>query len=401
MLSVAEAQAIVLQHAQPLPAAKTPLTVSALGLVLAENVPSDLDVPPFDKAVMDGYAIHSADLLSGQGILRVIEEVTAGKTPQLAVERGQATRIMTGAPMPSGADAVVIIEKTKLLSDGRVEISDQPPRPRQNVIPRAAEMRAGEAVLQAGSILRPQEFGLLAMVGRTQVLAHPRPEVAIVATGDELAEPAQIPDPGQIRNSNGPMLAGQVHRAGGLPRMLPIAPDREDRLRELIADGLKSSVLVLSGGVSAGKLDLVPGVLEQLGVRPHFHKISMKPGKPVFFGTRGATLVFGLPGNPVSSLVCFELFVRPAVRRLMGMNDPGPCMQSAVLASDFAYQSDRPTYYPAHVELCDAGWKASLLPWSGSSDLRGLARANAFVLLPVGNHQHRSGQRFPVLFVES
>jgi molybdopterin molybdotransferase len=196
------------------------------------------------------------------------------------------------------------------------------------------------------------------------------------------------------------MLLAQVARAGGLPRSLGIAPDRLDRLRALVVEGLQAPVLVLSGGVSAGKLDLVPGVLEELGVQAHFHKVAMKPGKPVFFGTRGETLVFGLPGNPVSTLVCFELFVGPALRRLLGHADPGPRQVQASLAEDFVYRTDRPTYHPARLEVGATGWCVRPVPWFGSPDLRALTQANALVLLPAGDHQHRAGQLFPVLRLE-
>jgi molybdopterin molybdotransferase len=193
------------------------------------------------------------------------------------------------------------------------------------------------------------------------------------------------------------MLAAQVAQAGGVPRPLGIAPDRADRLRELVAEGLRAPVLILSGGVSAGKLDLVPGVLEELGVTAHFHKVELKPGKPVLFGTRDGRLVFGLPGNPVSSLVCFELFVRPALRRMGGHAEPGPRLVRAALAEDFAYRTDRPTYHPARLEAGEQGWRVRAVPWFGSPDLRGLTRANAFVLFPAGDHRHRAGEVFQVL----
>jgi molybdopterin molybdotransferase len=196
------------------------------------------------------------------------------------------------------------------------------------------------------------------------------------------------------------MLLAQVARAGGVGRYLGIARDRLDSLRSLVGAGLESAILLLSGGVSAGKLDLVPQVLQELGVQAHFHKVEMKPGKPVFFGTRGPCLVFGLPGNPVSSLVCFELFVRPAIRRLCGHADPGPCLVQARLTEDFAYQTDRPTYHPAWLEAGEQGWQVRPVPWFGSPDLRGLTRANAFVFFPPGDHRHPAGQVCPVLKVE-
>lgn len=396
MLSVAEGQAIVLDHSRPLPPAPVPLA-AALGLVLAEDVASDIDSPPYDKALMDGYALRAVDTSSGQGILTVIEEVTAGRMPERTVGPGQATRIMTGAPIPGGADAVVPVERTRLLDDGRVQI-DAVPAVGHNILPRAKEMARGQTVLPAGTILRPQAIGVLASVGRTSAKVHPQPVVAVLPTGDELVEANEAPGAGQIRNGNGPMLVAQVARAGGVPRYLGIARDRVEQLRALIEEGLGASILVLSGGVSAGKLDLVPGVLHELGVKAHFHKVEMKPGKPIFFGSRAnGTLVFGLPGNPVSSLVCFELFVRPAIRRLLGHAEPGPTMVPVPLAEDFPYASDRPTYHPARLEVGPAGWLVRPVPWFGSADLRALVPANALVLFPPGNHRHRAGQVLPVL----
>jgi molybdopterin molybdotransferase len=437
MLKVEEAQAIVLKSAMPLPPAVAPLTSAALGMVLAEDIASDIDSPPYDKAMMDGFAVRTADLPEGKGVLQVIEEVTAGRTPQLPIGPGQASRIMTGAPVPAGADAVVPLERSQMLDGQQVQLDDRTSVPGGNILTRGREMARGQLVLRAGTVLRPQVFGLLASVGRTAVRIHPQPTVAVMTTGDEVVEANQTPGPGQIRNSNGPMLVAQVSRAGGLPRYLGIGRDTVQSLRPLVAEGLRADVLVLSGGVSAGRLDLVPGVLQELGVQAHFHKVEMKPGKPVFFGARAGEampasecealrrkdepgvvssleevmtarsrsaparnspcLVFGLPGNPVSSLVCFELFVRPALRCLLGHAECLPPLVPLPLAGDFPYASDRPTYHPARLQTGPDGWQVRPLPWFGSADLRALAEANALVLFPAGNHQHRAGQRLPVL----
>jgi molybdopterin molybdotransferase len=402
MLSVAEAQAVVLKHARTLPPQSVALGSAAVGLVLAEDIVSDLDMPPYDKALMDGYAVRSRDLPDGRGVLTITEEITAGRTPTMPVSAGQTARIMTGAPLPPGSDAVVPWERTKLLDGGRVQIEDRPLKPGLNVMPRAREIRRGEVVVPRGTVLRPQEFGVLATVGRATFQVYPSPEVALLSTGDEIVDAAEVPGPGQIRNGNGPMLLAQTVRAGGVPKPLGIARDTLDSLRPLVEKGLQSHVLILSGGVSAGKLDLVPGVLKDLGVESHFHKVEMKPGKPVLFGTLepGPRLVFGLPGNPVSALVCFELFVRPALRRLRGQEPAGPVLSEARLAADFPYRTDRPTYHPARLELMADGFRVQPVPWFGSPDLCGLTKANAFVVLPPGDHQHRAGERFPVLRVE-
>ncbi len=411
MLTVAEAQAIVLRHTRPLPPQATPLTAAALGAVLAEDVASDLDMPPYNKAMMDGYAVRSADLAAGPATLEVVEEITAGRTPTRTLGPGQAARIMTGAPTPARADAVVMIERCEPRDGGRVAVPG-PVKAGQNVQPRAQEMKRGETVLAAGAVLRPQEFGLLATVGRTVVQSYPVPRVAILPTGDEIVEPMEKPRAGQIRNSNGPMLLAQTARAGGLPYYLGIARDRVEHLRALIQEGLRASVLILSGGVSAGTLDLVPGVLHELGVVAHFHKVRMKPGKPVFFGTlkqpedrgqrtedsqSGATLVFGLPGNPVSSFVCFELFVRPALRRLWGEPAEPPAFVRLPLADEFRYATDRPTYHPARIGPAEIGECVRPVPWFGSPDLRALTAANALLLLDEGDHTYPAGRPLPVL----
>jgi molybdopterin molybdotransferase len=376
-----------------------PLSSAALGHTLAEDVASDIDLPPYDKALMDGYAVRCADVTGGQAVLQVIEEITAGQVPRHSLARGQAARIMTGAPVPQGADAVIMIERTRLLDGEQVQIDEKNTPPGQNVLPRARELRRGERVLGAGTRLRPQELGMLAAVGRASVMVHPRPTVAVLATGDELVAADTVPGPGQIRNGNGPMLEAQVHRAGGIPISLAIAPDQRHQLLLQAGQGLRSNVLTLAGGVSAGKLDLVPGVLHELGVQGHFHKIAMKPGKPLFFGTRDETLVFGLPGNPVSAYVCFELFVRPALRVLQGQN-PGPRTMTARWAEDFPYATDRPTYHPVRLEETPDGRQVWPVPWFGSADLRALTRANALAAIPAGDNAFRSGQSCSVLAIE-
>lgn len=405
MLSVDAAREQVLEQCWTLAPELMPLSSASLGRVLAEEVASDLDMPPFDKAMMDGYAVRSADLPDGKGVLEVVEEVTAGQQPTRRVEAGQAVRIMTGAPIPAGADAVIMLERTQPGDGNRVAVDDRPPQPGQHIQPQGRELAKGDVVLRPGDVLRAQEFGVLAMVGRSAVRQVPPPRVAIVATGDELIEPAMMPGPTQIRNSNATMVLAQAHRAGGLPRYLGIGRDRVDSLRPLIEEGLQTAhVLILTGGVSAGKLDLVPDALAAAGVTVHFHHVAMKPGKPLLFGSAERDgerrLVFGLPGNPVSALVCFELFVRPVIRKLAGYADIDLSLVLARLDVDFPYQSDRPTYYPARLEEAVDRWEVSPLPWLGSGDLRAFLRANALLRLPAGDFQLFAGRSVEVLRLE-
>lgn len=401
MLSVDEALAAIEQCARPKAAASLPVA-ECLGLVLAEDVASDVDSPPHDKSIVDGYAVTAADLAGGEACLTVLEEVVAGKLPTKRVERGTATRIMTGAPLPEGAEAVVMVEQTKLATQadgalGQVKIRTAKFTTGQNIMRRAASLRAGEVVLQAGHLLRPIEIGLLSEVGRPEALAVPRPIVAVLPTGDELVEPNQQPAPGQIRNSNGPMLLACVQRAGGIPIELSIGRDERGALRERIAAGLQADVLVLSGGVSAGVLDLVPELLAESGVQKVFHKVSVKPGKPLWFGVldRGETqtLVFGLPGNPVSSLVCFELFVRPALARLAGRPFAGLAAVTARLTAEFVQRGDREAYHPAWLAESSEGATVEPLRWKGSADLRGLSAANALIRFPSGDQTFHAGEQ--------
>lgn len=398
MLSVSEAQSIVLNHTQTPAGDVEALTSALLGHVLAEPVTADLDSPPFDKSMMDGFAVRASDCATAESRLRVVGEVTAGSDSVPALDAGTAVRIMTGAPIPDGADAVVMKERCRDLDDAVVI---DPVEAGTNILRRGSEMQAGQVVLDVGTRLRAPEFGLLAAVGRTTVSVYPAPRVSVIATGDELVEANMTPRAGQIRNSNGPMLVMQAVQAGALPRYLGIARDEPNVMRSLIREGLEGGgVVILSGGVSAGSYDLVPSVLTDLGVETHFHKVAMKPGKPILFGTRGDVLVFGLPGNPVSSFVCFELFVRPALNKLRGESEPIASPISLPLAESLRYNSDRPTYYPAKRRRSEHGIVVEPVPWIGSADLKSVTRTDALILLPAGESDLPAGQSVSVLALE-
>jgi molybdopterin molybdotransferase len=340
---------------------------------------------------MDGYSLRAVDAASPGAVLSVLEEVTAGHVPTREVTSGTCTRIMTGAPLPTGADAVVMIERTELSGD-KVRI-DVAARPGQNILRRGASMQRGQVILPAGQAIRPIEAGVLAEVGRTSIRAVRRPRVTILATGDELVEADVFPAAGQIRNSNGPLLAALVQNAGAEAIPLGIARDNETDLRAKIEQGLAADALVLAGGVSAGILDLVPKTLAAAGVEQVFHKVNLKPGKPIWFGvSREGKLVFGLPGNPVSTLVCFGLFVRPALVRLAGHTAAAQANpRRAILAQDHQQRDDRPTYFPAVRRYESPRDTVTPLAWRGSADLRALTDANCLAFFPGGEKTYHAG----------
>lgn len=390
MHSVVEALEIALREATPAIGIEVVAIRCAAGRVLAQDVAGDRDLPPFAKAMMDGVAVRAADARAGSQ-LRVVEEITAGRMPSRTVGPGEAARIMTGAPMPQGADGVVMVEDCRF--DGDSVTVGRDASPGQHVQPRGREIARGERVLTPGIVLGPAAVGLLAAVGRASVEVFKRPRVAVLTTGDELVDASSEPGLGQIRNSNGPMLAALLG-----DRAVPLGNARDDReeLRAKIAAGLEADVLVMSGGVSAGKLDLVPDSLREAGVSPLIHKVNMKPGKPLFFGTRGRTMVFGLPGNPGATFVGFHLFVRPALSKLEGRV---ACEEAVVLplAAPLHHRGDRPTYRPARIELGEVGETVRVLSWLGSPDLKALAVANALAVLDAGDQTLPTGEPVPVI----
>jgi molybdopterin molybdotransferase len=414
MLSVADALDAILRETQPLAPVAVELA-DALGLVTAEDIISDVDSPPFDKALMDGFAVRSSDLAASDTRLRIVEHITAGMVPSKPVTVGTATRIMTGAPLPEGADCVIKVEDTRIeMADpsasgqsvvGRTVVVRGAAQPGMHIIRRGTSLKTGQVVLPVSRLVRPQEVGALAEVGKERLTVRPRPKVGILATGDELVPIGSRPGPGQIRNSNEAMLGAQTRRAGGQPVLLGIARDNSAELRERIAAGLECEVLLLSGGVSEGTHDLVPAVLAEFGVRNVFHKVNIRPGKPLWFGVwqgkraggDSLTYVFGLPGNPVSSLVCFEVFVRPCLRRLMGVEPALPQPSRARLMQEHVAQGERPTYNPARLGWGDQGPRVELVRWHGSSDLQAMVEANALAIFPGGEAAYERGTLIDVI----
>jgi len=315
-LSVKNAQICVLQHVTCRESEVIKLEAS-LGRVLADEVRANRDQPPYDVSAMDGFALRSADLSASPTPLSIVEDIKAGDMPTQAVPPGQCSRIMTGAPVPPGADAVIRVEDTRMLADGRVEIS-KAVKPGNDIRLLGESMRNGQIVLTAGTEITPGVIGVLATVKCAQLAVYRRPRVAILSTGNELEGLDEPFDPNKIPNSNSYALMAQCQALGIEPVLLGIARDDPEELAEFLKRGLEFDALLVSGGSSVGVHDHVRPTLEALGVTMHFWRVEMRPGHPVAFGSTNTSIAFGLPGNPVSSMVCFEEFVLPALRRMMG-----------------------------------------------------------------------------------
>lgn len=390
MITVEEAIEQVLSRIAVLGTEHVPL-LDALGRVLAEDVISDIDVSPFDNSAMDGYAVRASDL-AGAGpdtpvILRVVEHIPAGTAPTMAVGPGQATRIMTGAPVPEGADAVVQVEKTRSgeldgSTGGTVEILHAPNRG-EHIRARGEEVRAGDAVLLKGETLGPAGIGLAASVGHAELLVRRRPRVAIVSTGDELVDVTEKPGPGKIRNSNSYSLAAQTLAAGGEPHVLGVARDNEEHTRSLLSRAPEFDLMVTTGGVSMGDFDVVKKVLADIG-ELDFWRVAMRPGAPQTFGTIGGTPFFGLPGNPTSTMVGFELFVRPALRKMAGFESLARPRMLATLQHDVKKKSDRRYFLRGRLTRTGDGYVAAVSGNQSSALLTAMHRGNCLISLPEG-----------------
>lgn len=361
---------------------------SALGRVLAIDVVADMDVPPFNRSAMDGYAFRAADVEQGGEELPVCGVVAAGEVFERPLQAGESVKIMTGAPVPEGADTVQMVEKTEAASSTSVRILESC-QVGQNIAPRGQDMETGEVVLHAGTTIRPIEIGMLATLGQASVAVFKRPTVMVYATGDELVAPgAGKPGPGQIRESNGSMLASQVRALGvGLEATFAgIVPDTKEATQAAIEAGMAADVLILSGGVSMGDFDHVHHELKARGLEVKIQSVAIKPGKPLLFGRMARSdgtfvWIFGLPGNPVSSFCTFELFVRPFLRGLIGLQPPHTLTVKAMLSTPLKGRPiPRTQHLPAQVTLSENGLSVCQVPWNGSGDLRGLIDANGFII---------------------
>ena len=372
------------------PATEEVSLLESAGRVLAERVTADRDYPPVARSVRDGFAVRAADL---PGELRVIGEVRAGETFAQEVHAREAVEIMTGAPLPGGADAVVMVEHVTVSSD-RVNVP-RTLRPGENVSPQGSEAQGGEALLEPGRRLGFAEIALLATVGRPSVAVFRKPQIAILATGDEIAEVEETPLDHQIRNSNSQSLAVQVSSAGGCPRILPVARDNYSSTRELVEQGLRLDLLLLSGGVSAGKYDIVERVLADLGAEFFFDRVLIQPGQPLVFGRVQDKFFFGLPGNPASTMVTFAIFARAAVEMLGGEKDLRLPLLQSQLTQDFRQKPGLMRFLPAHVS--SDGSTVTPVRWQGSGDVPAQARANAFLVTDPERESWAAGELIRVL----
>jgi molybdopterin molybdotransferase len=398
LLPFEAARHLVEEHASHLhPSGKELISLpGTLGRILAEPILADRDFPPFPRAARDGYALQAADLANLPALLDVIAEIKAGDNPEgIRIASGQAASIMTGAPAPGGADAVVMVEYTAARGS-QVEIK-QRVAAGDNIVVRASEAKKGSQLLAPGLRMDPATIAVAASTGRSRLLVFAKPKVAILATGNELTDIDVPPGPAQIRNSNSFSLAAQNQLAGAEPVILPIAPDEPARLRELIAEGLEADVLLLSGGVSAGKYDLVEQVLAEFQAEFFFTGVKIQPGKPAVFGRAKQKYFFGLPGNPVSIMVTFELFARPLLEALCGLSPRKLVFLQSRLKSDVRTKLGLTRFLPARLSGEFDRAEVELIPWGGSGDIAATALANCYLVIPPDRDHIPAGEFAPVL----
>lgn len=386
MISVAEAIQIVRQQTRPLPQERVGLEL-VLNRILAEDVIADSDLPPFDRSQMDGYAVRAEETAAAPVRLRIVGESAAGRGWHHEVKEGEAVRIMTGAPVPAGADSVQQVEQAHELKDGTVVELLETVELGKSIVKRGAEIQAGETVLQSGTSINAAMMAVLAAFGYAEVAVAQRPRVGVLATGTELVSVNEKPGQDQIRDSNNYSIAAYAQLTGALVERLPLARDETLVLTHQIGEAAeKCDVVVTSGGVSMGVYDVTKSALHELGAEIFFERVSLRPGKPtVFARLPNGTLVFGLPGNPVSVAVTFNLFARTALLAMQGANEPALKHESALLARSVKGNIDRESYLPAQLTTNDDGELIAFpLKWGGSSDFVAFALTTALVIVPAG-----------------
>lgn len=386
MISLDKAIGIVKQSVTMLQGDEQVALTESLGRVLAQDVTSDINMPPFRKTAVDGYACRIADL---EKPLKVIEVIAAGVMPKQTISPETCSKIMTGAPIPIGADCVIPVEETETLPDGTVRFTGG--KPKSNICELGEDIKIGESPLCKGTLIRPQHIAIMAALGCHTPKVKVKPRVSVLPTGDELVEPTDIPVGSKIRNSNGHQLITQVISAGAIPVYHGIVADSEEKTESAIVKALsESDVVVLTGGVSMGDYDYVPKIMERLGVKIHFDSIAVQPGKPTTFGVAGKKLIFGLPGNPVSSFIQFELLVKPALLMMMGCNEPYAKVYRLPMAQNYSRKrAERLGLFP--VKIKDNS-EVEPIEYHGSAHIFALAEANGVASIALGVNEIKKGE---------
>jgi molybdopterin molybdotransferase len=384
MISFEDAYNIVMNSAVKMGTEVIPFTDS-LNRILAGNVISDIDMPPFNKSSVDGFACKRTDLGND---LEIIETIPAGTWPSESVEKNQCSRIMTGAPVPAGADCVIMVEETETLPSGKVRFTGS--FKKENIAVKGEDVRKGDVVLKAARKIKPQDIAVMASAGHVSVTVSKMPHVAVISSGSELVEPAEIPGISQIRNSNASQLMAQVARAGASGKYYGIAEDNEDKTLSIVEKAIsENDIVIITGGVSMGDFDFVPSVLERAGVRILFTRVAVQPGKPTTFGLHPGSVIFGLPGNPVSSFIQFELLIRPLISRMMG-NEWHQVSIKLPMNEKFTRRSaDRMAFIP--VTLSNDGF-ISPVEYHGSAHISALPEVDGIIAMPIGKLVFEKGE---------
>jgi molybdopterin molybdotransferase len=357
--------------------------------VLADGIRSDMNIPPFDKATVDGFACRRADL--GKE-LEILETIAAGRKPEKTISENQCSRIMTGAIVPAGADTVFMVEDSEILASGKVRYNGS--FTKENIAYMGEDIKTGDVVLQQGHMIRPQDIAVMATVGSAQVTVSRMIRVSVISSGDELVEPSEKPGISQIRNSNAYQLMAQIKRTGALGKYMGIARDNEEETYRIVKQAIsQSDIVIITGGVSMGDFDFIPSVLEKAGVKILFSRVKVQPGKPTTFGMHSDALVFGLPGNPVSSFVQFELLVRPLVYRMMGFNYEPIALPLLMKDAFYRKSADRMGWIP--VMITKEGL-VSPVEYHGSAHISSLVNADGLIALPIGKHNIEKGEKVSV-----
>ena len=401
MISVEEALKLILDTAPLLGMEKVDI-ITALGRVIGEDIFSPSDIPPFDNSAMDGYAVRSEDTKGASKnhpvLLTVTEDLPAGYVAKGRIKKGEAIRIMTGAPLPAGADSVIMVEETAA-SGGDVKIFQEAEQA-QHIRKAGEDVRKGELVIPMGTVLRPAAIGMLASLRRSFVSVYQKPVVSILCTGDELVDVDGELKEGQIVSSNSYTLASQVKECGGIPVVLGIARDRKEELERKFREGLRADVIISSAGVSVGDYDLVKGVLQNLGMEMKFWKVAMRPGQPLAFGTIGGKPTFGLPGNPVSSMVSFEQFVRPFLLKMQGHKKIFRPLIEAIWQEEFKKKTERKYFVRCIVTRRDGAYIASSTGEQGSGILKSMVLSNGLAIFPEEQETIGAGEKVKVQLLD-